>query len=91
MVQKLFSKSMRIVYAGNIGYGQGLEKIIIPLAISMNKEINFTIIGDGSSKHEIVNKIKKFNLTNIEILKPLNRDEPNQLLQLCRLSLFTLK
>ena len=72
---KTFSKSMRIVYAGNIGYGQGLEKIIIPLAISMNKEINFTIIGDGSSKHEIVNKIKKFNLTNIEILKPLNRDE----------------
>lgn len=66
------NKKKTILYAGNIGLGQGLEKIIPGLA-NINKNIEFIIIGDGG----MINKLKNENLykgnKNVKILKPMNR------------------
>ena len=62
-----------ILYAGNIGDGQGLHKII-PRVANELKDINFRLIGDGSAKKQLINN-KIFGVqNNIEILKPILRD-----------------
>lgn len=73
--QRQTSNELKIVYAGNIGYGQGLETIIPPLAKHFNNRIKFLIIGDGSSKSLLEAEINKHGLKNIKIIPPLKRDQ----------------
>ena len=68
-----YQKPLKILYAGNIGYGQGLEKIIIPLAKNFTDEIIFLVIGDGSSKHLLLDEIKNNNIINIRLQDPVDR------------------
>ena len=68
-----YQKPLKILYAGNIGYGQGLEKIIVPLAKFYTDEIFFTVIGDGSSKHLLLDEIKRKNILNIKLEDPIDR------------------
>ena len=64
-----------ILYAGNIGEGQGLHNII-PLAAKMLEDnFNFLIIGDGGAKNKLIKKINEFGNKNIEIKNPINRSE----------------
>lgn len=73
VVKKVKSKPL-ILYAGNIGDGQGLHKII-PDAVSKLKGIQFRLIGDGSAKDLLVgNNLLKLQ-NNIEILAPVLREE----------------
>lgn len=65
--------SKRLVYAGNIGEGQGLHTILPKFANSVNKDIQITVIGDGGRKKQLVDSIS--GLTNIELLPPVNRQE----------------
>ena len=62
-----------ICYAGNIGEGQGLDKIIPQLAKALEKTHQFVIIGDGSSKHKLANEIKKLKLKNVELIPAMKR------------------
>ena len=50
---------LNILYAGNIGVGQGLELIVIPLAIHFKQNIIIHLIGDGSSIKLLKKEIKK--------------------------------
>ena len=63
-----------ILYAGNIGDGQGLHKII-PLVANKLKDIQFRLIGDGSALNLLKDSFSFKSQTNIEILKPILRDE----------------
>ena len=71
---KVFQTPIKIVYAGNIGFGQGLELIILPLADYYKGEILFQLIGDGNSVGLIQKGISKNNLKNIQLIPPVNRD-----------------
>jgi hypothetical protein len=64
-----------ITYAGNIGEGQGLHKILIEAAKQLNGTHLFRIIGDGGTRHLIEEEIAKQQITNIEILNPVNREK----------------
>lgn len=64
-----------ICYAGNIGEGQGLDKIIPQLAKSLEKTHQFIIIGEGSSKHKLVEQVHKLNLKNVELLPAMKRNQ----------------
>ncbi len=68
-------KRKRIVYAGNIGEGQGLHKIIPGVAMTLKKEIQFLVIGDGGVKKLLQDEIQRLNLDNVEIKNPVNRVE----------------
>lgn len=59
-------------YTGNIGEGQGLEKIV-PQIAQRHKNIEFNIIGDGGRKKNLLNNI--INLTNVKLIDPINRKE----------------
>jgi glycosyltransferase involved in cell wall biosynthesis len=60
-----------IVYAGNIGEGQGLH-IFIPGLAKMLPEYSIMIIGDGGAKQKLEEGIK--NLSNVKILPPMSRE-----------------
>ena len=67
-------KNPQVLYVGNIGDGQGLEKII-PQAANDLKDIDFKLIGDGSAR-QILKKSNLFNaFNNIKILNPVLRKE----------------
>jgi hypothetical protein len=69
------AKIINILYAGNIGYGQALEKILIPLAKFFREKIVFEVIGDGNSKIKLINQIEKFNIHNIKLYDPISRNK----------------
>lgn len=64
-----------ITYAGNIGEGQGLEKIIPECAELLGTSYLFKIIGDGGTRPLLEENVRKRNLNNVEIIKPMKRDE----------------
>ena len=67
-----YEGKVNILYAGNIGLGQGLENII-PFVAKNNKRYFFSIIGDGSKKSLLIKKIKRMGLSNIKVINPVNR------------------
>ena len=64
-----------ITYAGNIGSGQGLEKVIPQAAKLLGNYYHFRIIGDGGTKNLLIQNIASMNLTNVEIINPVSRAE----------------
>src|SRR5574344_475371 len=64
-----------ITYAGNLGSGQGLEKIIPEAAKALGKDYRFRIIGDGGTKSKLVECLKKLSVDNVELIKPIPRKD----------------
>ncbi len=64
-----------ITYTGNIGSGQGLEKIIPQAAKILGNKYYFKIIGDGGTKVLLKNKIDELGVNNVELINPVSRDE----------------
>ncbi|WP_417530288.1 glycosyltransferase family 4 protein [Marinobacter lipolyticus] len=50
-----------VVYAGNIGDGQGLDKIIPELAIKTRDYARFTVVGDGGTRGKLVERCRELN------------------------------
>ncbi|MEX0928200.1 MAG: glycosyltransferase family 4 protein [Candidatus Babeliales bacterium] len=67
-----------VTYAGNIGEGQGLEKIIPQIAALTKDRFVFRIIGDGGTKTKLVKVIQDLGVSNVELVNPVNRDELNE-------------
>ena len=66
---------LRIVYAGNIGEGQGLDYIIPQLAQEGQGLLEFVVVGDGARKLQLKAEITRLNLKNICIKPPVSRHE----------------
>jgi len=64
-----------ITYAGNIGEGQGLHKIVPGVAKKLGDDFLFRIIGDGGTKHLLEQEIENERISNVEILDPVSRKE----------------
>ncbi len=62
-----------ILYAGNIGEGQGLHKILPQLALMLQKTVRFRIIGDGGCKQQLLHTLAEQGIDNVELLEPMNR------------------
>jgi glycosyltransferase involved in cell wall biosynthesis len=63
-----------ILYAGNMGEGQGLDKIIPQAALKL-PEYKFILIGDGGTKPKLKEEVERLNLTNVELCEPVSRNE----------------
>jgi Glycosyl transferases group 1 len=68
------NKPQIITYAGNIGEGQGLEKILLKVAKSVGDKFYFRVIGDGGTRAKLEAAIKKSGLENIELISPVSRE-----------------
>jgi len=64
-----------IVYAGNIGEGQGLHKVIPQAAKELGNDFEFLIIGDGGTKKLLQDEINNLSINNVILEKPVNRNE----------------
>ncbi len=62
-----------VCYAGNIGEGQGLHKIVPGLAKALEKTHRFILIGSGSAFRKLQKSLIEMNITNVECIAPVKR------------------
>lgn len=75
-VNNASSKTVKtILYAGNIGEGQGLHRIIPQLALQLGPEFQIKVVGDGGRKQQLVDAINDAGVKNVNLLPPVNRQE----------------
>ncbi|OYU55994.1 MAG: glycosyltransferase WbuB [Chitinophagaceae bacterium BSSC1] len=65
----------KILYAGNIGEGQGLHTIVPIIANELKNKYEFIIVGDGGAKEKLVVELNKYSLSNVDIRTPVKREE----------------
>ena len=68
-------KPITILYAGNIGEGQGLHKIVPQLAKKMGDKIHIQLIGGGGRRSKLDEELKALGCNNVSLLAPVKRDE----------------
>lgn len=79
------------VFAGVIGPSQNLD-ILIDAAVQLQHlpDLCFLMVGDGSEKQKLVDKVAQYNLSNV-VFKPfISRDEYGDLLKACDVGLVSL-
>ena len=64
---------IRVLYAGNIGEGQGLHKIIPMLAKKLEGRATLKLIGGGGRLKELQTAVKLMGVNNVEITSPMAR------------------
>lgn len=64
---------LTVLYAGNLGDGQGLHRIVPELARRMGTSVRFRIIGDGNSREPLVAALAARGVATVEILPPVSR------------------
>lgn len=62
-----------VLYAGNIGEGQGLHVVLPGLAERMAGLAHFIVIGDGGRKLQLQAALKAKQITNVELRTPIGR------------------
>ncbi|MFC3907949.1 glycosyltransferase family 4 protein [Legionella dresdenensis] len=64
-----------VLYAGNIGEGQGLEKIIPDLARAVEEQYDFIVIGDGGRRKVLEEELNRQGVKNVTLMNPVTRQE----------------
>ncbi|HUR20175.1 MAG TPA: glycosyltransferase family 4 protein [Vicinamibacterales bacterium] len=64
-----------VVYAGNMGDGQGLHLIVPTLAASLDGRAQFRLIGDGGRRVQLADALKEAGVTNVTLLPPMSRTD----------------
>lgn len=67
------SSPLKIIYAGNLGFGQGIHKIIPKLAKQIGEKACFEIYGNGAYKDALMSACK--NIDNVKINEPIDRSK----------------
>lgn len=62
-----------VLYAGNVGEGQGLDVIVPKLAKALGDRVRFRIVGDGGRINALRAAIAAEGVTNVELLPPVSR------------------
>jgi len=70
-------KKNRIIYTGNIGFAQDLEKFILAVKkVNEKFPLEFYLVGDGDKKNDLVELVKKEGLEDVVIFTgPLEREK----------------
>lgn len=72
-VARLPEDALKVVYAGNIGAGQGLDLILPQLAKRLEGVAHFYIIGAGSGLEKLRQALRLANIGNVELIAPIKR------------------
>lgn len=65
---------LEVVYAGNLGEGQGLHLIVPALAKRFEGRLHFKIIGDGGKRKELEEAVVRADTSNVTLLPPVSRE-----------------
>lgn len=63
-----------VLYAGNIGSGQGLDLILPEAALKLGSSFRFQIVGDGSTRKLLGKTLARLEVENVELLLPVGRE-----------------
>jgi glycosyltransferase involved in cell wall biosynthesis len=63
-----------VLYAGNLGEGQGLHAILPALAKKLHGRAVFRVIGDGGRKEALRKALAEAGVENVVLLPPIKRD-----------------
>lgn len=66
---------VEILYAGNLGDGQGMDKILPGLARRLAGRARFRVIGDGGRQRALVSALVNAGVDNVDLLPPVSRQE----------------
>jgi glycosyltransferase involved in cell wall biosynthesis len=69
------AEPIHILYAGNIGEGQGLHSILPQVAKAMGDRARFTIVGDGGRRAALADALAAAGATTVSLLAPVPRAE----------------
>ncbi len=64
---------LTVLYAGNMGEGQGLHTIVPALAKRFEGRLRFRLIGDGGRRKQLAGAIAAENCSNVVLLPPIGR------------------
>lgn len=64
-----------MLYAGNIGEGQGLHRIVPELAQRLDGDWLIRIVGDGGRRCGLESELARLGIGNVELLAPVSRPE----------------
>lgn len=62
-----------ILYAGNIGEGQGLHDVLPGLAMALRDRARIIVIGDGGRRVALENALRNAGVDNVELRNPMPR------------------
>lgn len=66
---------VKVLYAGNVGEGQGLHHIIPDLAALTAEKFEFVIVGDGGRYSQLAERVSSLGLQNVTLLPPVDRNK----------------
>jgi Glycosyl transferase 4-like domain/Glycosyl transferases group 1 len=66
-------RPLLVLYAGNIGEGQGLHAILPELALRLQGRVQFQVIGDGGRRGLLLERLRQAGAHNVEVLPPVAR------------------
>jgi colanic acid biosynthesis glycosyl transferase WcaI len=66
---------LRAMYHGNLGLSYDFEPILSAAAQMGGDEVTFVLVGDGSRRDELAQRIARDGLTNVELRPPLPGDQ----------------
>lgn len=69
------AKVLTVLYAGNMGEGQGLHTIVPQIAKHFEGRLKFVCIGDGGRKRQLQYAVNSFACRNVEIASPISRED----------------
>lgn len=72
---------IEVVYAGNMGEGQGLHNIIPALAKRLEGKAQFRLIGGGGRSHQLEEALARGRCMNVTLEPPVAREELIQIYQ----------
>ena len=64
-----------LLYAGNIGEGQGLASVVPQMAKALGDRVRFRIIGDGGRAEALRREISAAGVRNVDIVPPVGREQ----------------
>ena len=64
-----------VLYAGNLGEGQGMHIILPALARKLKSEARFRIIGDGGRRRLLEERLAAERVDNVELVPPMSREQ----------------
>lgn len=72
---------VQVLYAGNVGAGQGLHHLLPALARRLEGEVQFRVVGAGGAHDSLVRALSASGVSNVELLPPMKRSELVELYQ----------
>ena len=79
-----------ILFAGNIGRLQSIEKLIPIINKCDDKKFHFLFLGEGAILDDLKKEVKKTEISNISFMDNLPREKQNMFLNACDIGLVTL-